>query len=100
MQVGTAEEKVRMIMAEKLDPWALGVATGAVWTIYTAFIGIGSALGWEGLSEWLSLLSKVYIGFSAEPVGILIGCVWAFIDGLIAGALIATVYNLCRKIKD
>lgn len=95
--MGTGKEKVRENMKEKLDPWALGVAVGVVWVIYIAFLGVTANFGWGG--EWLSLLSQVYIGYSKEAIGILIGCVWAFIDGLIGGALLATFYNLFRKFK-
>lgn len=83
-------------MPKELDPWALGVAAGLVWTIYTAFIGVFAYLGW-GTGEWVSLLAKVYLGFSPTAVGILIGCVWALVDGVVAGALLATFYNLFRK---
>lgn len=84
-------------MPDRLDPWALGVSTGAVWTIYIAFLGAAANFGWG--VEWVELLSNVYVGFNTGVVGILIGCLWAFIDGLIAGTLLATFYNLFRKFK-
>jgi hypothetical protein len=35
----------------------------------------------------------LYRGFNISPVGSFIGFVWAFVDGLIGGAIFAWLYN-------
>jgi ammonia channel protein AmtB len=36
----------------------------------------------------------VYLGFTVSPAGSFIGFVWAFVDGLIGGAIFSWLYNL------
>ncbi len=55
-------------------------------------------LGW---SAWLlgygnvivGQIATIYIGYSATLLGGIIGAVYAFVDGAIAGAIIAWLYN-------
>ena len=49
------------------------------------------------LFEWgilvVKVLSTLYIGYMPSFVGSIAGAVWAFVDGFIAGALMAWLYN-------
>jgi hypothetical protein len=45
----------------------------------------------------VTVLSSLYIGYSPTFLGGIIGGIWAFVDGAIAGAIIAWVYNLVAK---
>ena len=47
----------------------------------------------EGASGEETLIGRVYIGYNISPVGSLIGLLWATVDGLILGAIIAWLYN-------
>lgn len=38
-------------------------------------------------------IASVYAGFNDSVPGILIGSIWAFIDGFVGGALFAWIYN-------
>ena len=38
-------------------------------------------------------LSELFIGFGPTFVGAIAGMVWAFVDGFVAGLLIAWLYN-------
>ena len=83
--------KREVIGMEKLNVKALAVGIGVLWAIYVLFIGWVAAFGWG--TELVTVLSSLYIGYSASFVGGIIGGIWAFIDGAIAGAIIAWVYN-------
>ena len=83
--------KREVIGMEKLNVKALAVGIGVLWAIYVLFIGWVAAFGWG--KELVTVLSSLYIGYSASFVGGIIGGIWAFIDGAIAGAIIAWVYN-------
>jgi hypothetical protein len=48
----------------------------------------------EGASGTKTVLSVVYRGYNISPVGSLIGLAWGLVDGLIAGAIFAWLYNL------
>ena len=45
----------------------------------------------------ITLVERVYIGYSFTPMGSVIGAVWGFVDFGIAGALFAWLYNLINK---
>ena len=45
----------------------------------------------------VTLLERVYIGYSFTPLGSVIGAVWGFVDWGIAGAIFAWLYNLINK---
>ena len=45
----------------------------------------------------VTLLERVYIGYSFTPLGSVIGAVWGFVDWGIAGAIFAWLYNLINN---
>ena len=68
------------------------LALGLVSAIYVFVLGIVASLfGW-GVPVAMSLAS-LFIGFGPSFVGAIAGAVWAFVNGLIAGVLIAWFYN-------
>lgn len=74
---------------------ALGVAIGVLWAAYVFLCGIIAIFGWG--AALVDALSSLYIGYSASIAGAFIGAVWAFIDGYIAGVVIAWIYNRLAK---
>ena len=69
--------------------------------------GIFGAVAMFSLSWWLilignaegpvTLLERIYIGYSYTPQGSIIGAIWGFADWGIAGAIFAWLYNLINK---
>ena len=47
----------------------------------------------NGITGEETIIGKVYIGYDISPLGSFIGLVWAFVDGLIGGAIFAWLYN-------
>ena len=45
----------------------------------------------------ITLLERLYIGYSFTPLGSVIGAVWGFVDWGIAGAIFACLYNWINK---
>lgn len=80
---------------EKCNIKALAVAIGALWALYVLGLGWMAAFGWG--REMVTVIASLYIGYSATFFGAIIGGIWAFIDGAIAGAIIALVYNKVAK---
>lgn len=79
---------------------SFGLALGVTSAIFVFVLGVvASAFGW-GL-QLAAALSSLYIGYGPTFVGAIAGAVWAFVDGLIAGVLIAWLYNrfLLRRKK-
>jgi hypothetical protein len=79
----------------KCQPLALGIAIGVLWALYIGILGIAAMYGWG--AELVTAMASLYIGYAASLVGAVIGAVWAFIDGFIAGVVIAWVYNRFAK---
>jgi hypothetical protein len=77
----------------KLNIKALCLAGGVLWGFYMLFIGwFAWLLGWG--TAFVVTMSSVYIGFTPTFLGGVIGAIWGFVDGAVAGAIIAWVYNL------
>ena len=45
----------------------------------------------------VTLLERIYIGYSFTPMGSVIGAVWGFIDFAICGAIAAWLYSKIKK---
>ncbi len=76
----------------KLNVQAFALTCGITWgfgllLITWWIIAVGGATGES------TFIGRVYLGYQISPLGSIIGFVWAFIDGLIAGAIFAWLYN-------
>jgi len=79
----------------RCQPLPLGIAIGVLWAVYVLFVGIVAMFGW-GVAL-VDALSSLYIGYEASIIGAIVGAIWAFVDGFIAGVVIAWIYNLVAK---
>jgi hypothetical protein len=79
----------------KCSPNALGIAIGVVWAAYIFFCGITAIFGWG--NALVEAISSLYIGYGPTFLGSVIGAVWGFVDGYIAGVVIAWIYNRISK---
>ena len=75
----------------KLQPLALGVGVGVLWAAYVFIAGIAAMNGWG--TALVDVFGSLYIGYNASIAGAFIGAMWALVDGFIAGAVIAWIYN-------
>jgi hypothetical protein len=75
----------------RLNVLALAVAVAIAWAVLVLFAGWAAVFGW--CDRFVDVMSSVYIGYAGTLLGGLIGALWAVVDGLIAGAIIALVYN-------
>lgn len=74
----------------KVVPAALAV--GLTWGVGVLLLGWVSGGGWGG--RLVDVLSSVYVGYASTFLGGLIGGVWAFADGFVAGLVLAFFYNV------
>lgn len=79
-------------MENRLQPVPLGIAVGVLWAAYVFFAGIFAMFDW-GVAL-VNVLGSFYIGYNASILGAIVGAVWAFIDGLVGGAVVAWLYNM------
>lgn len=80
----------------RLQPLALSVAFGVLWALYGRVLGIVAMFGWD--IGMVAALASLYLGYGPSIPGALIGALWAVLDGMVAGVVIAWVYNrLARR---
>ncbi|MFT5540143.1 MAG: hypothetical protein ACI82H_001669 [Alphaproteobacteria bacterium] len=79
-----------------LNTRALALAFGVTWASGILVLGLAARLIGLGV-PMVGLFGSVYLGFAPTFTGTAIGTLWAFVDGAIAGAIIALVYNCASK---
>jgi hypothetical protein len=79
-------------MDNKIQPLPLGIALGASWAFYVFCLAIMAMFHWG--TDIVAALGSLYLGYSASILGAFIGAVWAFFDGLVAGVVLAWLYNV------
>ena len=47
----------------------------------------------DGATGEKTLIGRIYLGYCISPLGSIVGLLWAFVDGLICGAILAWLYN-------
>jgi hypothetical protein len=80
---------------EKLDSEAFALACGLLWACGVVGLGLMARFGWG--ERWERLLADVYKGYGETPEGLLLGGLWAFLDGFAGGYAFAWLYNLLRR---
>lgn len=78
----------------KLKVCAFALACGLVWGFGLFFITCWIILVGKAQPDIIPFLGRVYLGYRMTPLGSVIGLVWAFVDGLIGGAIFAWLYNV------
>ena len=79
----------------KLSVIGFAIAGGIYWGISMVFAGWTSTFGWG--NAFVSTMNSIYIGYEPSFIGGIIGGIWGFADGFIAGALLAFFYNMFKK---
>ena len=77
----------------RLNIKAFSLTCGIMWGL-GLFLLTWWIIAFEGVTGDVTLIGRVYRGYTISPTGSFIGLIWAFIDGLIAGAIFALLYNL------
>ncbi len=79
----------------KMNIKALAIAVGGVWAAGVLLVGLAH-LVWPGYGgAFLDLAASVYPGFHPANgfAAVIVGTVYALVDGAIGGAAIAWLYN-------
>ena len=77
----------------KLNVKAFALTCGIIWGV-GLFVITWWIIAFSGATEVTTFIGRVYLGYRISPAGSVIGLVWAFVDGLIGGAIFAWLYNL------
>jgi hypothetical protein len=77
----------------KLDIKAFALTCGLLWAPGLFFL-TWWIMAFDGITGEMTLIGRVYRGYTISPMGSIIGLIWAFFDGLIGGAIFAWLYNI------
>jgi len=77
----------------KLNVKAFALACALIWGL-GLFLLTWWIIVFDGATGEITLIGRLYRGYSISPVGSIIGLVWASIDGFIGGAVFAWLYNV------
>jgi len=77
----------------KFDVKAFALTCGLIWGLGLFFL-TWWIIAFDGPTGEVTLIGRLYRGYTISAVGSLVGMIWAFFDGLIGGALFAWLYNL------
>lgn len=79
----------------KMSVKALAITSGMIWGGCLLTCGLINLKSPNYGRRFLNMMSSVYPGFhNTRDVGdVLVGAGYGFVDGTVAGALVATVYN-------
>jgi hypothetical protein len=80
----------------KLNIKAFSLACGLIWGV-GLFLLTWWIIAFDGPTREVTLIGRVYRGYTISPGGSIFGLVWGFVDGLIGGAVFAWVYNLIAR---
>ena len=67
---------------------AAGITWGINWFALTWFMML-----FDGMTGEITIIGRIYRGFSLSPIGSLYALVWGFLDGFFIGLLVAWIYN-------
>lgn len=76
----------------KLNVRAFALTCGLVWGV-GLFLLTWWIIAFDGATGEPTLIGRLYRGYSISPAGSFIGLIWAFVDGLVIGAIFAWLYN-------
>jgi ABC-type phosphate transport system permease subunit len=79
----------------KLSVWAVACALAVFWGAAVLIVGVANALWPSYGHEFLQVMASLYPGYKGTPgVGqALVGTLYAVVDGAVAGAIFAWIYN-------
>ncbi len=76
----------------KLNLKAFAITCALVWGCAIFFL-TWWIIAFDGVTREVTLIGRLYRGYSISPSGSIIGLIWGFFDGLIGGAIFAWIYN-------
>jgi hypothetical protein len=76
----------------KLNIKAFALAAGLVWG-FNWFILTWWMILFDGATHEVTLLGRMYRGFTLSPGGSLVALLYGFVDGFFIGLMVAWIYN-------
>jgi len=76
----------------KLNVKAFALACGILWGL-GLFVLTWWVIAFDGSTSEITMIGRLYRGYTISPLGSLLGLLYGFIDAFIGGAILAWLYN-------
>ncbi len=83
----------------RLNVKTLALTSGLVWGT-ALFLLTWWIIAFEGATGEVTMIGRVYRGYTISPVGSIVGLGWGLLDGLVGGAIFSWLYNLLTGIEE
>ena len=85
----------------KLSVKSFAFAAAIIWGLGVLIVGVVNCFSPGYGGEFLRVISSIYPGYDASPAvgSVIIGTLYALLDGAIGGLVFAWLYNLCASRK-
>ncbi len=72
----------------------MAITIGVFWAVVFFFVGLAQQIWPSYGAEFLALMDSLYPGYAPGGFGsVIVGSLYALVDGMIAGAIFAWLYN-------
>ena len=79
-----------------LNVRAFALTCGVIWGL-GLFVLTWWIMAFDGATGEMTFIGRLYRGYTISPLGSIVGLMWAFVDGVIGGAIFAWLYNLISR---
>lgn len=76
----------------KLNVKAFALACGILWGP-GLFLLTWWIIAFDGITGEVTMIGRLYRGYTISPIGSLLGLLYGFVDAFIGGAILAWLYN-------
>lgn len=76
----------------KLNIKAFALACGILWGL-GLFLLTWWIIAFDGVTHEVTMIGRLYRGYTISPAGSLLGLLYGFVDAFIGGAVLAWLYN-------
>jgi hypothetical protein len=76
----------------KLNVKAFALASGLVWG-FNWFALTWWMMVFDGITNEITIIGRIYRGWTLSPLGSLAALLWGFLDGFLLGLMVAWIYN-------
>jgi len=84
---------------QRLDTLSFALAGAIYGAAFMALATMAALMGIPGFRPFADLVTQFYspYGYSVSPLGVVVGALWGFVEGLVHFGIFALLYNLVLR---
>ena len=77
----------------KLSIKGMALACAIIWSLLILLVTLLNMITGTYGEDFVFAMSSVYLGYDSTFIGLIVGIIWAIVDGAIGGVIFAWLYN-------